>query len=112
LYVTYIQANGDAIHLVQPGASMLKPLKPNTKLIFGDGKNGRPQFRVRKPFGDEMIIAIATPTPLFAQELPKNQIEREYLSQIEQFLLIQAGRKASYHDISVAVATLATQQKP
>lgn len=109
LYVTYIQANGDTVHLVQPGAKMLKPLNPNTKLIFGDGKNGRPQFRVRKPFGDEMIVAIASPSPLFAEELPKNQIEREYLSQIEQFLLVQSVRKASQQDISVAIATLATQ---
>lgn len=112
LYVTYIQANGDAVHLVQPGAKMLKPLSPNTKLVFGDGKNGRPQFKVRKPFGDEMIVAIASPSPLFAEELPKNQIEREYLSQIEQFLLPQASKKATDQDISVAVATLATQQKP
>lgn len=112
LYVSYIQANGDAVHLVQPGAKMLKPLSPNTTLTFGDGKNGRPQFRVRKPFGDEMIIAIASSSPLFAEELPQNQIEREYLSQIEQFLLNQSIRKVLPQDISVAVATLATQAKP
>lgn len=112
LYVTYIQANGDAVHLVQPGAKMLKPLNPNTKLVFGDGKNGRPQFRIRKPFGNEMIIAVASPSPLFAEELPKIQIEREYLSQIEQFFLNQSGKKAAVQDISMAVTTLATQPKP
>lgn len=108
MYVTYIQANGDAVHLVQPGAKKLKPFSPNTKLIFGDGKQGRAQFRVRKPFGDEMIIAIASPTPLFSEELPHNQIEREYLSQIAQFLF----KKTAAQDISIAVATLATQAKP
>jgi hypothetical protein len=112
LYVTYIQANGDAVHLVQPGEKMPLPLSPNTRLIFGDGKKGRALFKVAKPFGNEMIVAIATPTPLFTQKLPQTQLEREYLTQFQQVFLGLSETRVAAQDISAAVATLLTQAKP
>ena len=56
-----------------------------------------------------MITAIASSSPLFAEALPKNQIEREYLSRIERFLLVQKLGKVATQDISVAIATLTTK---
>ncbi len=108
LYLTYIQANGDAVHLVRPQGRLPKPLAPNTHLIFGQ----KPKFTVSAPFGDEMIVAIATASPLFDDELPKSQIEREYLTQFRLAFLIKPESGAPARVVSAAMTTLVTRAKP
>lgn len=108
VYVTYIAANGDVIHLEQPNLNNPKPLKANTKLIFGDGKNGRDLFTVSAPFGNEIIVAIATTQPLFSAPLPQPETERDYLTQFQGAFLTRATQVQQ--SISAAVATLLTYE--
>jgi hypothetical protein len=68
--------------------------------VFGDGQAGRDHYKVGPPYGPEVVVAIATPQPLFDAELPPRQIERDYLNQFREAL---RGRGAS-----AAVATLTT----
>lgn len=108
LYLTYIQANGNAVHLVRPQGRLPKPLAPNTRLVFGQ----KPKFTVSAPFGDEMIVAIATASPLFDDELPKSQIEREYLTKFRLAFLTKSEPGAPARIVSAAVTSLVTRAKP
>lgn len=108
LYLTYVQTNGDAVHLLQPTAKTLTAFLANTKLVLGDGKNGNPQFKVRKPFGNEIIVAISSTTPLFSEPLPKTQTKQQYLRQFQRIFAAQTAGQI----ISGDVATLVTQAKP
>lgn len=100
LYLTYVQADGHAVHLTRPKGSRDEPVPANTHLVFGDGQAGRDHYKVGPPYGPEVVVAIATPRPLFSGELPTRQIERDYLNQFRQAL---HGRGAA-----AAVATLTT----
>ncbi len=100
LYLTYVQADGHAVHLTRPQGRQSAPLPANTRLVFGDGQAGRDRYKVGPPYGPEVVVAIATSQPLFDAELPAKQIERDYLNQFRQAL---HGRGAS-----AAVATLTT----
>jgi len=103
LYLTYVQADGNAVHLTRPLGRYPKPLPPNTRLVFGDGQAGRARFTASPPFGPEAVVAIAAPQPLFSAELPPTQIERDYLNQFRQAL---SGRGSS-----AAVALSSTQPR-
>ncbi|MDE0035833.1 MAG: hypothetical protein OXU75_22230 [Deltaproteobacteria bacterium] len=43
---------------------------------FGDGLEGRQKFTVAAPFGNEMIVAIASKSPLFSEDRPLVETER------------------------------------
>ncbi len=80
LDVTYIQADGTAVHLLQSGPLSMAATPPRTKLVLGDGRNGGPKFTVSAPFGDEIVIVVASKAPLFPDERPTTETERAYLT--------------------------------
>src|SRR5580692_6452866 len=84
LYVSYVQADGSVAHLVQPSGLVAQPTLPRQTLNFGGGQNGGATFTVGPPFGHEMIIAIASRSPLFEHALPAQQTEREYLTELRR----------------------------
>lgn len=91
LYVTYIQASGDAVHLVGGG----QPVPPATVLTFGDDPR-KPSFRITPPFGREMVVVVASSKPLFTDRLPGGEEERAYLSRLRQAILTNGdGRVAA-----------------
>jgi len=112
VYLTYIQANGDAVHLLHPQGRLPKALPPNTHLVLGNGENGKQSFTINPPFGDEMIVAIASASPLFDDELPPTQIERDYLTRFRQAFLIKPESGAAERVVSAAMTTLVTRAKP
>jgi len=80
LHVTYIQADGNAVHLVQPETLTLAPTPPKTKRTLGDGRDGGPKFTVSAPFGEESLIVVSSKAPLFADKRPTTETEREFLT--------------------------------
>lgn len=84
IYVTYLQAGGDAVHLLQPHGLVPRPLPPASKLRIG-GPTG-PLFRITPPFGREMIIVLASASPLFDSERPQSEVERDYLTAFRRAL--------------------------
>ncbi|MBL6958028.1 MAG: DUF4384 domain-containing protein [Rhodospirillales bacterium] len=89
VYVTYLQAGGDAVHLIRPDASG-KPYPPNKTLTFGNDPT-KISFEIASPFGKEMIIAVATSKPLEKSALEIVEEERSYLSSFRQAILQQIG---------------------
>ncbi|MDC7786273.1 C1 family peptidase [Rhodoplanes sp. TEM] len=113
LYVSYVQVDGSLVHLVQPRGDSPEPAAAGRTLVFGDGSDGRPRATVSAPFGREMIIAIASTTPLFPRALPTRQTEREYLSALRRALLSQPSASAAGatpgRDVAATVLSLETR---
>ena len=77
VHVTYINADGEAIHLVNNSSW---PSNKST-FTFGDGTREGGRFTVDgPPFGPETVIAIATRSPLFTQRRPEKESAREFLT--------------------------------
>ncbi len=108
LYVSYVQADGSVVHLVQPDGLVPRPTLPGTSLVFGDGREGRAKFTVSGPYGREMIIAVASRSPLFEQKLPAQQTEREYLSALRRALAYKPDPSLPDREVSATVRTLET----
>jgi Domain of unknown function (DUF4384)/Papain family cysteine protease len=111
LYVSYIQADGSVIHLVQPNALVPQPTLPRQTLVFGSGTDGQPKFTVSPPFGREMIIAIASRSPLFDHELPMQQTERDYLSEVRRALLYKPVPVMPDRELAATITTLTTSAR-
>ncbi len=112
IYVTYLNADGEAIHLYSPGGLMPKQLPPGRKIVIGNGNDGT-RFRVSAPFGDEMVVVIASASPLFSSksERPKSETEREYLTAFRSAFLAKSLAGHSNRIVSAAYATLRTESR-
>ncbi len=111
LYVSYIQADGSVVHLVQPNGLVPQPTLPRQTVVFGSGEEGKPKFTIGPPFGREMIIAIASRSPLFDHELAAQQTERDYLSEMRRALLYKPVPDMPDRELAAAVTTLQTSAR-
>ena len=84
LHVAYIQADGNVVNLVQSDPLTLSTLAARTRLTFGDGRDGRSRFTVAAPFGNEMVVALASRSPLFVEDRPLVETEREFLTALRR----------------------------
>ena len=87
LHVAYIQADGSVVNLVQSDSLTLSTLAARRQMRFGDGRDGRSRFTVSPPFGNEMIVAIASKSPLFAEDRPLVETEREFLTELRKAII-------------------------
>jgi hypothetical protein len=111
LYVSYVQADGSVVHLVQPEGVVPQPALPGKALVFGDGQDGRAKFTVSGPFGRELIIAVASRSPLFEQKLPAQQTEREYLTALRRALAYKPDPNMADREVSATVRSLETRPR-
>jgi hypothetical protein len=110
LYVTYLQASGDAVHLAQPQGLVPKAFPPNTKVTLGAAPGG-PTYRIGLPFGGEMIVAVASASPLFAAPRPPSEIERDYLTAF-RLAFLEKPKPGVPPRIAGAAATTLTTRAP
>lgn len=108
LYVAYIQADGSVVQLQQPQGVVPASTLPNQTLVFGDGAGERPKFTIGPPFGPEMIIALASRSPLFDAELPATQTERDFLTALRRALIYKPSPDLPDREVTAAVKTLNT----
>ena len=87
LHVAYLQADGNVVNLAGSSAPALATLEANTELTFGDGLEGRRKFTVSGPFGSEMIVAVASRSPLFSGDRPLVETEREFLTALRKAII-------------------------
>jgi Papain family cysteine protease/Domain of unknown function (DUF4384) len=111
LYVSYVQADGSVAHLVQPSGLVAQPTLPHQTLSFGGSQNGGATFTIGPPFGREMIIAVASRSPLFDHALPAQQTEREYLTELRRALIYKPSPDLPDRELSASIATLQTEGK-
>lgn len=111
LYVAYIQADGSVVQLQQPRGVVPASTLPNQMLVFGDGAGDQPKFTTGPPFGPEMIIALASRSPLFDAELPGTQTERDFLTALRRALIYKPSLDLPDREVAAAVQTLKTSPR-
>ena len=111
LYISYIQADGTVVNLEQPRGLVPQPTMPNSVIAFGDGRDGRAKFTVSPPFGKELIIALASRSPLFDEPLPVQQTEREYLSALRKALVYKPSEDMPDRELSATIKALQTRAR-
>lgn len=110
IYVSYIQADGSVAHLVQPRGVVPTTTLPSQTLAFGDGAEGRQKFTIDGPFGRELIIAVASKSPLFEAPLPDKQSDREYLSALRRALIYKADPSQPDRQLSASLVSIVTKE--
>ncbi len=91
LHLAYIQADGTVLNLSHSVDQSLAQFAPGSHVLLGDCQKGCPKFRVSKPFGNEMLIAVASRSPLFSQPRPVIETEREFLTALRRALALSAS---------------------
>ncbi|WP_104656719.1 C1 family peptidase [Ralstonia insidiosa] len=105
VYLAYVQADGDVVLLTPPGDAALQAA--GAQLHFGEPVIGHPGFRIRAPYGDEMLIVLSSVQPLFDAKTPRRQTEREYLTLIRNTLAARRG-KSTEGQLSADILLLRT----
>jgi len=113
LHVAYIQADGKAVNLLQAESLSLAATPPRSKLVLGDGRNGGPKFTVSAPFGEEIVVAIASHAPLFGEKRPTTETEREFLTALRAAVLARPNPSSSERIFAADYDSLMTvERKP
>ncbi len=111
LYVTYLQANGEAVNLYWPQGRFPKAFPPGSKVTFGGGVGGEPVYRIAPPLGDEIVSVVASASPLFQGELPETATDREYLTSFRKSFLAQPKGGGGQRTVSAIAVPFRTQAK-
>jgi len=111
LYVTYLQASGEAANLYWPQGRFPKAFPPHSKVTFGGGAGGEPIYRIAPPLGDEIVIVVASASPLFQDEPPETATDREYLTSFRRSFLVQPKGGGGQRTVSAIAVPLRTQAK-
>ena len=85
-------------------------LRVQVRLIFGDGREGRAKFTVSAPFGREMIVAVASRSPLFAGKRPQVETEREFLTALRRAIVARPDPTQPKRVVGAAFVALETKQ--
>jgi papain like protease/uncharacterized protein DUF4384 len=108
IYVVYVQVDGSVVTLGQPAGVAPRPTSPGSTIAFGDGPKG---FTIGRPFGREMIIALASRSPLFEQGLLARQTEREFLSTLRRALIYKPRPGTPDREVTAAITILETRAR-
>ena len=92
IYIDYYQLDGGVIHLFPNGMGLNKPVTAKTRHILGDTAKDQKQWQIHSPFGTEMIVIIASSTPLFDQPRPELEQAKDYLSALRKAIAAKTGQ--------------------
>lgn len=109
LHVTYFQADGTAVNLMQPGDGSFKAYPPRSKIVIGDASSGGRRFRVSAPFGREMLVVLAARSPIFPVARPLKETQREFLTALRRAFLYKTDPSAPDRHIVAGYDTVITE---
>ena len=105
LYVSYLQADGQVVHLRRYADQGNKPLPAGTRLTLGS----KGEYMISGPtFGQESLVVVASATPLLALDRPQEETEREYLTEFRLAILAQQQVKGK---VSAAFLPITTSKR-
>jgi len=97
LYVSVLEPDGSVTHLLQPDAASPRATPAGGTVPLGDA---------RKDDAKGVIVALASPVPLFDKPLAPTQTEREYLSALRRALIHKPTPDAPDRDVTAAIETM------
>lgn len=112
LQVVFIQADGTAVPLLQPDAGLMGATPPNSRIVIGDGRGGGPRFTVSPPFGEEIVVAVASRSPLFTAPLPGTATEREFLTALRRAVMARPDPAMPERTFGADVTSIVTKEGP
>lgn len=68
VYVVYLQADGSIVNLTPRTRLLREQHRPNSRIRFGDGVDGRQTYTAAAPPGSEVILAITARSPINSLE--------------------------------------------
>jgi hypothetical protein len=75
--VDYVQHDGQVLHLLPGGGPRVQYLKAGQPLTVAD-----PNWQIGEPFGQDMVVVLSSPQPLFAQERPFLERAEDYVADL------------------------------
>jgi eukaryotic-like serine/threonine-protein kinase len=109
LETDYFSNDGTVLHLYPTPTDAEKMLAAGGTKVLGDPAHGGASWQVSAPYGTDMIIAIASSTPLFAMARPQDENASAYLPALRAALQNAASSGAK---LSVAALPVVTVPKP
>ena len=103
LSIIYLQKDGSAVELYHGTAAPATP--GHHSVTIGLGGTAETRFQVGPPYGDEMVIALASDRPLFGKELGDYASDRQFLSELRAKLI-----KAPTGAVSASILRIRTHQ--
>jgi serine/threonine-protein kinase len=103
LQTDYFSSDGSVLHLYPTGKDPKKFLGPNTSKTLGDPTHGGAAWQVSAPYGTDLIISIASTTPLFTTPRPADENASDYLPDLRATLqnAVSAGATVAVNAIPV-----------
>jgi eukaryotic-like serine/threonine-protein kinase len=108
LETDYFSNDGTVLHLYPTPTDAQKMLEAGGAKVLGDPAHGGADWQVSAPYGTDMIIAIASTTPLFATARPQDENASDYLPALRAALQNAASSGAK---LSVAALPVVTEPK-
>ena len=102
--VDYYVLDGSVVHLVPSRRQKGNQAPPNYSATIG----GMGEWVISRPLGSEMIVLVATPTPLFESLRPASEPRADYLAAVQTRLKEIAGKYGEQR-IAVDFAPITTQ---
>jgi hypothetical protein len=76
--VDYFQHDGQVLHLLPGGGPRVQSLKGGQPLTLAD-----PNWQIAEPFGQDMVVVLSSPQPLFAEERPFLERAEDYVAELK-----------------------------
>ena len=107
LYVSYVEASGEAVHLYRPAGNLGRALAPGSRIRIGGGP-GQRELRIGPPFGPELIVAVAAASPLFAAARPQLEDARQFLTAFRAATIATSAGGLAGRRVAAAMLTVET----
>jgi hypothetical protein len=85
LYVDYYRSDGTVVHLYPEVKDGMNKIPPTTRLTIGEMNS---PWAVKKPFGENQIVLMASDQPLLDQNRPLQEPAQDYLSILHKKVIV------------------------
>lgn len=106
LETDYFSSDGTVLHLYPTPTDAALKFPAGGAKILGDPAHGGASWQVSAPFGTDMIISIASSTPLFTKARPQDETASDYLPALREALQNAASNGAQISVAAIPVVTL------
>ena len=86
LQVDYYTADGNVVHLLPNPLETNGRVEPRAVRRLGDRKSGGRFWTIGPPFGDELVVVVASALPLFTAPRPEAEAAADYLPELKRVL--------------------------
>ncbi|MBU6448975.1 MAG: serine/threonine protein kinase [Rhodospirillales bacterium] len=106
LETDYFSSDGTVLHLYPTPTDAARQFPAGGAKTLGDPAHGGASWQVSAPYGTDMIITIASSTPLFTTARPQDENASDYLPALRMALQNAASNGAQISVAAIPVVTL------